>query len=157
MKKIFINHLIFLLITVPTIISAQKKIVSEGFSSIELVTAERARKALEDLKKKNPQATLYDAKYSIARRSAKMDAVRNIAEYLYGIQFECKSDSFQTGLKTRTDGLIKGATCTYRVLDSGIVVATQVLTVPKEIRKKRAGLKKYRVKGLSNLKTGENI
>ena len=140
--------LILLILIVSPGILAQVYIV-EGFSSMHLVSDRLAQRALNSLQRRNPQATIDDARMAIARRQASMDAMRNMAEYMNGIKFEFRGNKFHRKLVAGSKGMFRWGRYSYRVLPSGIVVATRRIELKEEIKKKRMhSLKIYQVTGV---------
>ncbi len=150
MKRIFITLGCFIgmLVHVQPV-SAQQDVMAEGFASIASVSDAVARQTLTSLRQQNPAATLEEARISIARRTARMDAIRNVAEYVHGIQFEYSQGSFAPKMTLRTEGDVDIGAATFRQLESGLVVASMRLPLPEEQRAVRRGLKTYEVTGVA--------
>ena len=130
--------------------------VVEGFSSVHLVSDKLAQKILLGMQKRDPQATIEDARLRIARRQANMDAMRNMAEYLNGIKFEFKGNKLHRKMAVGSTGMFRRGQFSYRLLPSGIVIATRKISLKEEIKKKRKNLKIYQVTGVC-LKPQANI
>ena len=151
MKRIFITFgclIVMLVYTQPA--SAQQDIVAEGYASIASVSNAIAQRTLTSMQRQNPSATLEDAKLSIAQRTARMDAIRNVAEYIHGIQFEYSQGSFAPKMTLRTEGDANIGAVTFRQLESGLVVASTRLPLAEDQRAVRLGLKTYEVTGVSS-------
>jgi hypothetical protein len=130
-------------------LSAQSDIVAEGFASLSSVSDEVARRALTAMQQRSPSSTLDDARLVIAQRTARMDAIRNVAEYVHGIQFEYSQGSFAPKMILRTEGDANIGAVTFRQLESGLVVASTRLPLPEEQQQIRQMLRAYEVTGVA--------
>lgn len=128
---------------------------AEGFSSTKLVSDSLAKRYLASIRRRNPNATLEDAKIMVAKRSAMMDAMRNQAEYLNGITFEYENNTFtkKKALVTRSKGMFRFQRPNYQVLKSGTVIARiKIQQKNTAIAKARKNLKIYKVIGVCKKK-----
>ena len=151
MKRIFITFgcLIGMLAYIQPV-SAQQGVVAEGYASIAGVSDAVSQRTLTAMQQRSSSATLEDAKLSIAQRTARMDAIRNVAEYVHGIQFEYSQGSFAPKMTLRTEGAANIGAVTFRQLESGLVVASTRLPLPEEQRQIRQRLKTYEVTGVAS-------
>lgn len=131
-------------------VSAQQNVVAEGYASIAGVSDATAQRTLTSMQQRSSSATLDDAKLSIAQRTARMDAIRNVAEYVHGIQFEYSQGSFAPKMILRTEGVANIGAVTFRQLESGLVVASTRVPMPEEQQQIRQSLKTYEVTGVSS-------
>ena len=131
-------------------VSAQQDVVAEGYASIAGVSDAIAQRTLTSMQQRNPSATLEEARLTITQRTARMDAIRNVAEYVHGIQFEYSQGSFAPKMTLRTEGAANIGAVTFRQLESGLVVASTRLPLSEEQRAVRRGLKTYEVTGVSS-------
>ena len=137
-------------------ISAQQDVVAEGYASIAGVSDAVAQRTLTAMQQRNPSTTLEQARLSITQRTARMDAIRNVAEYVHGIQFEYSQGSFAPKMILRTEGDANIGTVTFRQLESGLVVASTRVPLSEEQRTVRRGLKTYEVTGVASGSDEEN-
>ncbi|MFC1629065.1 hypothetical protein ACFL3H_08140 [Gemmatimonadota bacterium] len=126
---------------------AQTMVIAEGYSAAAVIPDSAAQSAFESLRRQNPAATLAEARLAVAQRGARVEALRNAAEFLNGIDFEFTGGSFERKMTARTSGSIQPGGCTYRTLESGLVVASLELPATEEIRGQREGLPQYEVTG----------
>ncbi len=157
MKRILITLgcLIGMLVYIQPIY-AQQDVVAEGYASFAGVSNAMAQRMLTSMQQRNPSATLEQARLSISQRTARMDAIRNVAEYVHGIQFEYSQGSFSPKMTLRTEGDANIGAVTFRQLESGLVVASTRLPLAEEQRAVRRGLKTYEVTGVASGTDGEN-
>ena len=156
MRRIsFLACLLFLQVPAGSV-SAQQDIAAEGFSSPAAVSDDVARQALPSLQRRDPGATLQDAKVSVARRAARTDAIRSAAEYLHGVQFEFSQGRFTPTITTQTEGTVSMGSFTFRQLDSGMVVASMRIPLSEAQRAARRGLETYELTGIATETEGEN-
>jgi len=135
-------------LTVAPAVQAQATVIAEGYSAITVITDTAAQRTLESLRQKNPAATLAGARLAVAQRGARMEALRNAAEFLHGIDFEYSGGTFEPKMTVGTSGTVQPGGCTYRTLKSGLVVASLELPATAEISGQREGLPQYEVTGI---------
>jgi len=76
-----------------------------------------------------------------------MEAMRNAAEFIHGIEFEYSGGVLNRKMTASTAGALQPGRCTYRTLRSGLVVASLEVMVPGEVGRDREGLLRYVVTG----------
>ena len=77
-----------------------------------------------------------------------MEATRNAAEFLHGIDFEYAAGTFERKMTATTSGSLRFYNMSYRILQSGLVVASLEVQVPDEFVRQREDLPRYEVTGI---------
>ncbi len=135
-------------LVVAPVVQTQTMVIAEGYSAITVIPDAAAQSTLESLRQKNPTATLAEARLAVAQRGARMEALRNAAEFLYGIGFEYSGGKITRTMTLRSEGTVQPGGCTYRTLRSGLVVASLEVSLPALSRENREGLPSYEVTGI---------
>lgn len=144
-------------LTVAPVVQGQTTVIAEGYSAAAVVPDAAARHTLESLRQKNPAVTLTEARLVVAQRGARMEALRNAAEFLHGIDFEYTGGAFEQKLTVSTSGTVQPGRCTYRTLRSGLIVASLELQASDEVSEQREGLPRYEVMGICEDESIESV
>ncbi len=129
---------------------AQEGYITEGYSALAMIPESMAQNNLYRLQRENPKATLRDALLYFARRKAATDARRNLSEYYNGVHFKFVAGKFSYEIKA-CEGFVGGrGVYSYRLLDSGVVIATKKLNITENLQQKRLELQPQDVTGHSS-------